>query len=370
MQPTENDYKLANVLLDHSLSIRAKEKVLISVSDNGAMGLAKAVYIEVLKRGAYPLVDMELAIQQGRSQVGGFNYQFYKLANEWQLNYIPDKVIKAKIAWADAHVRIVTDDNVMELASIDPDKLSLRARLLRPLIDPMIDSNRWVLTYYPTPGMAQQAGMALDELTEFYYKACLVDYQKMERELRGLEKIMDEGKEVRIVGQMTDLTVKIEGRLAQACYGERNIPDGEVFIGPVHTEVEGEVYFEMPTIALGHEVRGIHLEFRKGLVVKAEAEQGNESLQKMLATDKGARYLGELAIGANYKITKPMLNTLFDEKIGGTVHLALGRSYKEARGGGTNESAIHWDIVKDMRIPGSRVEIDGKVILKDGKIKS
>ncbi|MFH2019051.1 MAG: aminopeptidase, partial [bacterium] len=195
MQPTENDFKLARVLLEHSLKVKAKEKVLISVSDNGAMGLTKAVYIETLKCGAYPMVDMELAIQQGRSQVGGFNYQFYKLANEWQLNYMPEEIIKAKIAWADAYVRIVTDDNVKELANIEPSKLSKRAILARPLIDPMIDSNRWVLTYYPTPGMAQQAGMALDELSEFYYQACLVDYQKMKRELMGLQRIMDAGKE-------------------------------------------------------------------------------------------------------------------------------------------------------------------------------
>lgn len=235
-------------------------------------------------------------------------------------------------------------------------------------MDPMIDSDRWVLTYYPTAGMAQQAGMSMDSLREFYYDSVLVDYGKMEKELKGIEKILDKGSEVRVVGKKTDIKLSIKGRLAQSCYGERNIPDGEVFVGPVHMEVNGEVYFDLPTLAYGHEVRGIHLEFVDGKVVRAMAEQGDEALQKMLETDPGARYLGEFAIGANYNVTRPMMNTLFDEKIGGTIHMALGRSYKEKRGGGTNESAIHWDIVKDMRLAGSRVEVDGVVVMRNGKI--
>lgn len=359
MQMSNQDTELAKVMLKHSLRIKPKEKVLIMVSGQGAEALVKAVYAETLKLGAYPMVD------------GGgpdLSYQFYRHANEWQLEHVAEDMVKAKISWADAYVRIVAEDNSKELAEIDPAKLTTRAKLIRPLMDPMIDSDRWVLTYYPTAGMAQQAGMSIDSLTQFYYESVLVDYQVMEQNLKALEKIMDEGKEVRIVGKQTDLRVNIEGRLAQACYGERNIPDGEVFVGPVHLKVEGEVYFELPTLAYGHEVSGIHLEFLEGKVVNAAAERGEEALLKMLDTDPGARYLGELAIGANFAITRPMLNTLFDEKIGGTVHMALGRSYKEKRGGGTNESAIHWDIVKDMRLAGSEVRVDDKVILRDGKL--
>ncbi|KKU62452.1 MAG: Peptidase M29 aminopeptidase II, partial [Microgenomates group bacterium GW2011_GWD1_47_13] len=140
------------------------------------------------------------------------------------------------------------------------------------------------------------------------------------------------------------------------------------FLAPVTDGIEGEIYFEFPTLAFGHEVAGIHLEFSQGKVVKAQAERGNEALQKMLATDSGARYTGELAIGTNYQITQGMLNTLFDEKIGGTIHLALGRAYKEKRGGGENKSAIHWDLVKDMRLAGSTLTIDGKIILREGKL--
>ena len=340
------DTQLAQVMLNHSLNIKPKEHVLITVSGRGAEPLVKAVYVEALKIGAYPMVD------------GGgedLSYHFYKNANDWQLSQVAEEIVRAKIMWADAYVRIIAEENNRELAEIEPEKLTTRAKLLKPLMDPIVDSDRWVLTYYPTPAMAQEAGMSMDSFTDFYFGAVLVDYEKMEKKLKALEKIMDEGKRVHVVGRETDLWVNIEGRLAQACYGERNIP-------------EGEVYFDLPTISYGHEVRGIHLEFRKGQVIKAHAEQGDDALQKMLKTDPGARYLGEFAIGANFNITRGMKNTLFDEKIGGTIHMALGRSYKEKRGGGINESAIHWDLVKDMRLEGSEVRIDDIVVLKDGKL--
>ena len=358
MFPTDKDFALAKVMLDHSVAIKPKEKVLITSSDLG-MPLAKAVYIETLKRGAYPMLDI------GTS---GMDYEFYNLADDWQLLHVPAEVVKAKVAWADAYVRIVADDNLRSLSQIDPRKMTERSKLIRPLMDPMIDSDRWILTYYPTDAMAQEAGMSLSSLCDFYFESVLVDYKKMAKDLKALEKVMDEGSVIHVVGRMTDLHVNIKGRLAQACYGERNIPDGECFLAPVTDGVNGEVYFELPTLAYGHEVSGIHLEFKDGKVINAKAERGEEALLKMLETDPGAKYLGEFAIGANFKITRGMLNTLFDEKIGGTIHMALGRAYKEKRGGGENESAIHWDIVKDMRTPGSVLTIDDKVVLKDGKL--
>lgn len=364
----DRDTKLAKIIVEHSLKLKPEEKVLLTVTNSAAFPLAKAVYLETLQHGAYPLMDVDIDQRVGRSDYNGLAYQFFTHANAWQLAHIPEEIIKAKINWADAYVRIVADDNLRELSQIDPAKLTARAKLIRPLMDPMIDSDRWVLTYYPTPAMAQEAGVSLDWLTDFYYEACNVDYAKMQKQLKGLEKVMDRGRKIRVVGQMTDLTVNIEGRLAQACFGERNIPDGECFLSPVLGGVEGEVYFELPTLAYGHEVSGIHLEFAKGQVINAKAERGDDALQKMLETDQGARVLGEFAIGANFNITRGMMNTLFDEKIGGTIHMALGRAYREKRGGGENESAIHWDIVKDMRIPGSVLSIDDQVILQDGKL--
>jgi len=358
MQPSEKDFELAKILVDHSVKVKAKEHVLITVSEAG-MSLGKAVFIEVLKRGAYPLLDIETP---------NMAYAFYKEANEWQLNYVPEEIVKTKIAWADAYIRIYSEQNSRELAQIETSKLTARSKLLRPLMDPMIDSERWVLTYYPTPAMAQEAGVAYDWLREFYFDSVLVDYNKMERELKALEKILDKGKQIHVVGKMTNLYVNIAGRTACACYGDCNIPDGECFLAPVTDGVNGEVYFDLPSLAFGTEVSGIHLHFKDGKVVKAVAERGEAALLKMLDTDQGARYLGEFAIGANFNIKKAMLNTLFDEKIGGTIHMALGRAYKSKKGGGENESAIHWDIVKDMRLSGSVVTIDDKIVLKDGKL--
>ncbi len=368
MLPNEKDYQLAAVLLDHSLNLKPREKLLITVSDSAAFNLVKAVYVEALKRGAYPLVDTQIDLHLNRSHINGFSYQFYKLANEWQLKYVPTSVLKAKIDWADAFVRIVTLDNTKELAQIAAEKITRRQKLMTPIIEKMIDSQRWVVTYYPTPAMAQDAGVAYDWLVEFYYQACLVDYEGMKEKLKKLEAVLDAGKRVDIKGKNTDLSFSIQGRLAQAAYGQANIPDGEVFLAPLEKTVEGHIYFDLPTIYAGSEVEGIYLEFKAGRVVTAKAERGEEALNKILRTDEGARYLGEFAIGANYNITQAMKNTLFDEKIGGTIHLALGRAYKEKRGGGTNESAIHWDIVKDMRYPNHQVQVDGRVILKEGKI--
>lgn len=357
MFSSEKDFELARVMLDHSVKIKPKEKVLI-VCDDLALSLAKAVYSEAIKRGAYPLIDIA---------TNGLAYDFYSLANPWQLEYVPDSVIRAKYEWADAFVRIVADENLRELASIDQGVLTARAKLMRPYSYIML-KKRWILTWYPTGAMAQEARMSLAELRQFYFDACLVDYDKMAKELKKLEAIMDKGKEIHVVGQMTDLHVGIEGRLAELCAGECNIPDGECFLAPVTTGVNGQVYFEIPTLAYGHEVGGIHLEFKDGKVVNAHAERGDDDLQKMLDTDEGARYLGEFAIGANFSITRGMLNTLFDEKIGGTIHMALGMAYKDRRGGGENESGIHWDLVKDMRLPGSVLTIDGRVVLKEGRL--
>ncbi|MFH1244309.1 MAG: aminopeptidase, partial [bacterium] len=306
MLSSNNDYALARVMLDHSLKIKPKEKVLIVTADAG-LPLAKAVFNEVLTRGAYPILDVEVA---------GLSRAYFENANDWQLKYVPKQVIESKLKWADAYVRIATEDSGLELSGIDTEKLTLRSKLMQPYKDMMVDSGRWVLTFYPTVGMAKQAKMSLPALRQHYFAACLVDYQVMKRELQALEKLLDSGEEIRIIGKKTDLQVKIGGRLAQACCGECNLPDGEVFLAPLTNGVNGKVYLDLPTLAYGKEVRGVYLEFEAGEVVWAQADKGNEELQKMLATDAGAKRLGELAIGTNYQIKHAMRSTIFDEKIG------------------------------------------------------
>ncbi len=369
MLPHPKDHQLAKIFINHSLNLKEKEKVLITVSDSSAFSLAKATYIECLKKGLYPVIDIgELDMTVGRSSVGGFAYQFYKLANDWQLKQIPENVINARIEWADAFIRLASISNSKELAQIKPEKLTTRQKIMKPLIDKMIDSDRWILTVYPTPSMAQDAGVSYDWLLDFYYNACIIDYNKMKKKLKKIEKILDKGKRVEVFGKKTKLAFSIKDRLALACYGERNIPDGEVFLAPIKNTLEGEIFFDLPTRRFGRDVEGVYLKFKKGKVVEAKASKGQKALEKALDTDEGARYIGEFAIGANYEIYQVMKNTLFDEKIGGTIHMALGRAYKEKRGGGENESAIHWDIVKDMRLDGSIIKVDNKIVLKEGKI--
>ena len=226
----------------------------------------------------------------------------------------------------------------------------------------------WVLTYYPTDAMAQNSGMSLSELMKFYFKSTLIDYKEMEKKQKKLARRIDNGNTVHIVGYKTDLTLSIKGRTGHICAGQRNVPDGEVFTGPVEDATEGHIYFEYPGLYSGKEIHGIFLEFKKGKVVKATSESNESELEKVLTTDPGAKRLGEFAVGTNYGIKNFMKEILFDEKIGGTVHLALGRSYNDPTGWGKNESAIHWDIIKEMRKNGAYVEIDGKKVLENGKL--
>ena len=370
MNPTANDFKLARVLLHHSVKIKPKETVTITTSDIGSTPLVKAVYIEALKAGAFPIVDTLFDFFINRNVANGLSYQFYKHANEWQQNYIPEKLLGALVDWTDAYIRIVSINNTKELAQTPKEKITNRMRLVRPYFDKLVNRDRWILTYYPTEGMALEAGMSYDALLDFYFKACLVDFEKMKRSLTKIESALDNAKEVRIVGKHTDLKFSIAGRLARAAYGQRNIPDGEVFLAPVHQTVEGTVFSDFPSIYSGSEMSGIYMEFKNGKVVKAKAEHGQAEVDAILNTDAGARYLGELGIGTNYNIKQAMKNTLFDEKIGGTIHLALGRSYEEERGGAVkdgNVSAVHWDIVKNMKLKGSVLSIDGKPLLREGK---
>jgi aminopeptidase len=234
-----------------------------------------------------------------------------------------------------------------------------------PIQEEIVNKKRWVLCNFPTNALAQETDMSLEEYEDFLYGATNINWEKVKKEEMKLKKVLDKGKVVRIVGKDTDLTIGIKGRKAIPCFGERNMPDGEVFLSPLESSAEGEIYYDLPAIYQGKEVLGIRLKFKKGKVVEASAEKNEKFLIAMLDTDKGARYLGELGIGTNYGIRHFSKDILFDEKIGGTVHLAVGRSYKDA--GGKNESAIHWDMIKDLR-NGGAIYVDGKAIQRNGRV--
>jgi len=349
--------KLAGILVNHSTKVRKGDKVIIN-GDVVAEPLIKEVYRLCLKKGAFPAVHVHLP---GMAQL------YYKNASENQLKKFPD-VAMFESKNADVFIGIWGTLNTRELTNIDPKKIAIRSKTTHPISKVRL-KKRWVGCDYPTNALAMEADMSLAEYTDWFYRACNIDYNALEKKYKKLQKIIDKGKEVRIVGKNTDLKMSIRNMIALDKQGDCNIPDGEVFTAPEKYSVEGHIEFSYPAIRGGNEVDGIYVEFKKGKVVKATATKNEKFLKTMLKTDPGASYLGELGIGINYNITKYTKNLLFDEKIGGTIHLAFGMAYPECcvkNKKQQNKSALHWDIVKDMR-QGGKLYVDGKLIQKNGK---
>ncbi len=343
-------------MVNHSIKVKKGDSVLIVASSELAKPLVIEVFREVMAVGGHP--ETRVAFEET-------NNIFYDMATEAQLKNFP-KPREYEAKQIDCFVSIRAPQNKKAMGTVDPAKVGARSKVVSRIGNLIVNKNRWVLCNFPTNALAQEADMSLAEYEDFLYGATNVDWTKMEKQEKALKKVLDKGKVVRIVGEDTDLTMSIAGRKAIPCFGERNMPDGEVFMSPVEDSAEGYIYYEMPAIYQSREVTGIRLRFRKGKVVEASADKNKDFLIAMLDTDKGARFLGELGIAVNYGIKKFSSDILFDEKIGGTVHLAVGRSYEEA--GGKNKSAIHWDMIKDLR-QGGALYVDGKVIQKNGKFK-
>jgi aminopeptidase len=240
--------------------------------------------------------------------------------------------------------------------------LSARSRLLRPILDQRVNHTRWVITRYPTQSQAQDAGMSFEEFEEFYFKACNADWAKESERQDALKRLLAKSTQVRILAPDTDLSFSIAGMPAIKCDGKRNMPDGEVYTAPVKTSAEGTIRFNAPTVYQGKVFSGIALEFKKGKIVKADAEQGGEHLADILDVDAGARYLGEFSFGLNRRIVRPMHSILFDEKIAGSIHLAAGAAYQICDNG--NRSAIHWDMIRLMK--DGEIYLDGVLVQKCG----
>jgi aminopeptidase len=269
------------------------------------------------------------------------------------------------LAEADAVIAVVAPENTRDPSGVEPWRLQALRTALRPSMERMLSGEQpWVGCQYPTPALAQDAGMATDLYADFLYGACLLDWDAERERMQRYADRFDAAEQVRVVGTGTDLTLSIAGRSMKVDAGGANIPGGEVFCSPVEDSAEGEITFaEFPAVYSGRDVAGVRLRFESGSVVDASAETNEDLLLETLDTDDGARRLGELGIGCNPGITRHTRSTLFDEKIDGTVHLALGNGIHEI--GGTNVSAVHWDIVKDLR-PGGRIELDGEVVQQDG----
>jgi aminopeptidase len=356
---------LAQILVHYSTRV-GKGDVCVIQSTVAAEVLVQAVYEEVLRAGGLPIMQLT---------TDGAQAAFFDLAGDEQLDWIPPTS-----EWvaenADARIAIMADVNSRELSRTEPKKQARVSRARQGLMETSMKRSaageyRWALTLFPTHAYASEAGMSLREYEDFYYAACLATdgepvtaWERQSDEVKRLAEWIEGKEQVRVTAPGTDITLGVTGRHWIPCTGEHNMPDGEFFTGPVEDSVNGEIAFSFPASYGGRTVSGVRLRFEDGKVVDAAAEQGEDFLIEMLDTDEGARRLGELGIGTNYGIATGTKEILLDEKIGGTVHMAIGMSYPET--GGSNNSAVHWDMVCDLRAGGALV-VDGAELQRDGK---
>lgn len=361
--------QLAEIIVNHSIKTSEGDNVVISMSDFVSQDLARECYRLSLEKGANVHLDvMGLNYMIGRADAGGFYNTFLATANEKQLKTSPEMMEKL-VDWGDKFIRLTTISNRDFTSNANKNRLGIWRDTFDPIFRATVNKT-WLLTYFPTIGTAQNAKMSLEEFTDFYYAASIVDYEAQGAEIKKLADILDEAKQVHITGENVDLKLGINGRLfAGAISGTHNIPDGECFTGPEEDKTEGYIKFEYPQNYGGTEVTGAYFHFKEGKVTDFGADSGADYLENLFESNSDNMRLGELGIGMNKNITKYMKDTLFDEKIYGTIHLAFGQSYEEERGGGKNGGNIHWDMVKDLRHQGSSIEVDGKQIFADGEYK-
>jgi len=357
--------KLADVLVNYSVAVQSGDKVVIR-GGVPAASLLKAVYAKVLQAGGHPFMMPSLP---GAEEV------FFRYASDEQLQHVPEP-LELMVDTYDVSITIGGMENTKSLSNVDPAKIvqhsQAQADLMKTYMQrAAVGDLRWVGTLFPTNAYAQDAEMSLSEYEDFVYGACMPDLDDpvgyWQRFSVWQQKIVDwlKGKErVRVIGPETELQLSIAGRTFINSDGKNNMPSGEVFTGPVEDSVEGHVHFSYPAIHQGREVSGIRLWFEKGKVVKATAEKNEDFLLQTLDTDDGSRYVGEFAIGTNKGITQFTRQILFDEKINGSFHMALGAGYPET--GSKNESAIHWDMICDMR-DGGEIWVDDELLYQNGK---
>jgi aminopeptidase len=358
---------LAQILVRYSTRV-GEGDVCVIQSTTPAEVLVQAVYEEVLLAGGLPILQLSTE---------GAQAAFFDLASDTQLDWVPPTS-----EWvaenADVRIGIMADVNARELSGSDPKKQGRVSKARQGLMEATMrrsaaGEHRWALTLFPTHAYASEAGMSLRAYEDFYYAACLATdgepvtaWERQSEEVKRLSDWIDGKEEVRVTAPGTDITLGVAGRTWIPCYGEHNMPDGEFFTGPIEDSVNGEISFSFPASYGGRTVSGVRLRFENGKVVDATAEDGEDFLVEMLDTDEGARRLGEIGIGTNYGIATGTKEILLDEKIGGTVHMAIGMSYPET--GGSNASAVHWDMVCDLRSGGALV-VDGVELQRDGRFQ-
>jgi len=358
--------KLADVIVRYSAAVKKGDLCRIS-GESAGLPLMEALQEKILLAGGHPFVLIT---------TDAMDEAFYRVATEEQLKFL-SPVTQYIIEKIDVSIGIWADENTKSMSNVDPKKQATAAQARKPISKRFLERAakgelRWVGTQYPTQGSAQDAEMSLREYEEFVFNAGLLHlpdpvaaWQQVAQRQQRLVDYLNKTKEVRVIAKDTDLVLGVADRTWINCAGHENFPDGEVFTGPIEDAVNGTIRYSFPAVHHGRECHDIVLTFKNGKVVEARASKGEDFLHTMLDQDAGARTLGEFAIGTNFGIQKYTKNTLFDEKIGGTCHAAVGAAYPET--GGKNDSGLHWDMVCDLRQPGCRIEVDGKTILEAGR---
>ncbi len=358
--------KVADILVNYSVAVQPGDLVQIRVFDTSATPLALAVYRHVLQAGGNAFFRMS---PTGAEEI------YYKVASDEQLDYL-NPLAMWSIENIDVDIALLADANTKALSNVDPARIARLRRTNTPISKRFMERQatgelRWTLTQYPTQASAQDAEMSLSEYEDFVYGAAMVHlddpvayWKQMADEQQRLVDWLKGKDRVEVRGEHIDLTLSIKDRTFINADGKKNFPDGEIFTGPVEDSVNGWVRFTYPAIYNSREVDGVELRFEAGRVVEAHAEKGEDFLLSVLDTDEGARTLGEFAIGTNSGIQQFTRNILFDEKMGGTVHMAVGSGYPDT--GSKNESAVHWDMICDMR-SGGEILADGELFYKDGE---
>jgi len=357
--------KLAEILVHYSVKVKKGQLVKIQ-GETAGLPLMTAIYEEVIRVGAHPYAVIK--VPQNEEIL-------FKHGSKEQLEFI-SPMLRLEINKMDCLFNVWASENTRYLAGVNPKRMAIQRKAHKPLMQRLFKrigdrSLNWVGTQFPTLADAQEADMSLSEYEDFVYSAGHVNdrdpvkhWKKMEKEQKRLVKILNRIDWLHIKAPGVDLKMRVKGRKWISCHGTENFPDGEIFTGPIEDTAEGVINFNYPAVYMGRRVENVRLEFKKGVVVAESADKDQAFLTALLNSDKQARRIGEIAIGTNYSITRHTGNILFDEKIGGTCHLAVGASIPES--GGVNKSSIHWDMVRNLK-KGGEILADGKIIYRNGK---
>ncbi len=346
--------QFAKVLVDYSTRVKRGDVVLINAIGVDTYPAVKELQKLCLQRGAkYVQYDFEFP---------DATRDFYNLASKEQASFFPQHKLDF-MKQVDVFIGIRAPENAMAYARANQDIMRLNQKTMLPILDERVNHTRWVVTRWPTQAAAQDAKMSLEEFYDFFFGCTIYDYVGLKKKQSRLVRLMNRTNRVQIKASDTDLTFSMKGMKAVSCHGDKNVPDGEVYSVPVRDSVNGYLKYNTPSIYMGREFNDIRFEFEKGKIVKAEAGGLTAELNKVLDTDEGARYIGEFSLGTNTGIRQAMRNTLFDEKIFGSIHLTPGQAYEDCDNG--NRSAIHWDLVKIL-VGDGEIIFDGKTIQRDG----